>query len=413
MNIQREIGQRLLSLDLLRGVALLGILLMNMQSFAMPGAVYLNPTAYGDFTGTNQYLWMFYHIFADQKFMSLFSMLFGAGVVLFCQNIEQKGQSVAGLHYRRTFWLLIFGLIHSYLFWYGDILFSYAMCGFLVFLLRNKSVKTLMSIATILLLLSSFYSLFVGFSLPHFPDEALVGLREAWSPEADKLQEEITAYKGTFIDALYFRAEETFFMQTYVFLTYFVWRASAMMLLGMALFKSGFFHLRWSVQSYKKLLLIVMPLGFALIGWGVFKNTEHAFSLEFSMFIGGQFNYWGSILVALGYAAAVMLWVQSGLLQSLQNRLRAIGKTAFSNYILHTLICTSIFYGYGLGLFTELGRVAQLVIIVTIWLLQLWLAPWWLKHFKFGPLEWCWRSLTYWRWQPMKRLPQGKEKGAV
>ncbi|MBE1301419.1 MAG: DUF418 domain-containing protein [Alteromonadaceae bacterium] len=401
MNIQAQSPQRMSSLDLLRGIALLGILLMNMQSFAMPGAVYLNPTAFGDLTGINWYLWSFYHIFADQKFMSLFSMLFGAGVLLFCQNVENKGRSPAGLHYRRTFWLLVFGLIHGYLFWYGDILFSYAMCGFLIYLLRNKSIKTLLWISVVLLLISSLYSLFMGFSLPHFPDEALTGLREAWSPEEDKLQEEIAAYTGTFGQALHFRVEETFFMQTYVFLTYFIWRATAMMLLGMALFKSGFFHLTWSKRAYQKLFFISMPLGLSLIIWGLLQNSQQAFSLEFSMFVGSQFNYWGSILVALGYAALVMLWANSDRLQALQQRLKAIGKTAFSNYILHTLICTTIFYGYGMGVFAELERLSQLIIIFAIWMLQLWLSPLWLRHYKFGPLEWCWRSLTYWRWQPM------------
>lgn len=401
MNIQALSPQRLSSLDLLRGIALLGILLMNMQSFAMPGAVYLNPTAFGDLTGINWYLWSFYHIFADQKFMSLFSMLFGAGVLLFCQNVENEGRSPASLHYRRTFWLLVFGLIHGYLFWYGDILFSYAMCGFLIYLLRKKSIKTLLWISVVLLLLSSLYSLFMGFSLPHFPEEALTDLREAWSPEEDKLLEEIAAYTGTFGRALHFRVEETFFMQTYVFLTYFIWRATAMMLLGMALFKSGFFHLTWSKRAYQKLFFICMPLGLSLIIWGLLQNSQQAFSLEFSMFIGNQFNYWGGILVALGYAALVMLWANSDRLQAMKQRLKAVGKTAFSNYILHTLICTTIFYGYGMGLFAELDRLNQLVIILAIWFLQLWMSPLWLRHYKFGPLEWCWRSLTYWRWQPM------------
>ena len=176
-----------------------------------------------------------------------------------------------------------------------------------------------------------------------------------------------------------------------------------MMLLGMALFKSGFFHLKWQSKSYWKLIAVCLPLGLALVLLGVQANLKHEFSLEFSMFIGSQFNYWASILVALSYAAGIMLLVNSGALTALQNRLAAIGKTAFSNYILHTLVFTTIFYGYGVGLFAEIERWQQLLMVIAMWMLQLWLAPVWLKRFRFGPLEWVWRTLTYWKLQPFRQ----------
>ncbi len=395
--------QRLAAMDVLRGIALLGILLMNIQSFAMPGAAYLNPTAYGDLNGINFAVWSFSHVFADQKFMTLFSILFGAGVVLFCEHAQAKGKPVASLHYRRTFWLMLFGLAHAYLLWYGDILFSYAICGFIIYLLRNKSITTLLVTGTVLLLISTAYSLLVGASLGHFPPEAVSGMREAWAPTAAQISSEINAYLGSYSEAFAKRAEEALFMQTYVFLTIFVWRASAMMLLGMALYKSGFFHLKWQTSSYQKLLFVCLPLGLAITLFGVQQNLAQEFALEYSMFIGNQFNYWGSILVALGYAAAILLFVQSGRWQSLQAKFAAIGKTAFSNYILQTLICTGIFYGFGLGLFGEVERWAQLIIVFVVWLLQLWLAQWWLQKYQYGPLEWAWRSLTYWQRQPFRK----------
>ena len=161
-------SQRIAALDVLRGFALLGILFMNIQSFSMPGAAYLNPTAYGDFEGINFWIWLGSHVFVDQKFMSIFSMLFGASVLLFCEKQEGKGLSPGKYHYRRTFWLMVFGLLHGYLFWYGDILFSYALCGFFVYLLRNKPISTLLKIAIAFLLVGSLYNFFVNWSLQFF-----------------------------------------------------------------------------------------------------------------------------------------------------------------------------------------------------------------------------------------------------
>lgn len=396
-------NQRLVAMDVLRGFALLGILMVNIQSFSMPGAAYLNPTSFGDFSGVNLWTWLVTHIFFDQKFMTLFSILFGAGVLLFCQNAEAKGQSAGKLHYTRTFWLLIFGLLHGYLFWYGDILYAYAMCGFIIYLFRNRSIKALLITCGILLLISSLYSLGMGAIMEHIPDSEKTALLEAWNPNDAHEAKEITAYANGFLTGIAHRAEETFFMQTYVFLTMFIWRGTAMMLLGMALFKSGFFHLKWQSKSYLKLIAVCLPLGLTLVLLGVQANLKHEFSLEFSMFIGSQFNYWASVLVALSYAAGIMLLVNSGSLTALQNRLAAIGKTAFSNYILHTLVFTTIFYGYGFGLFADIERWQQLLMVIAMWTLQLWLAPVWLKRFRFGPLEWVWRNLTYWQIQPFKK----------
>ncbi|MFT4927286.1 MAG: hypothetical protein ACI8WB_003392, partial [Phenylobacterium sp.] len=145
-------------LDILRGFALLGILLMNIQSFAMPGAAYLNPTAWGNLEGINLAVWSFSHLFADSKFMGLFSILFGAGVCLFAQRAEAKFGHSASLHYQRNGWLLLFGLIHAHFIWYGDILYSYALCAMWVYLLRNKSVKTLLITAMACLSVASLYS---------------------------------------------------------------------------------------------------------------------------------------------------------------------------------------------------------------------------------------------------------------
>ncbi|BDX07431.1 DUF418 domain-containing protein [Planctobacterium marinum] len=394
--------ERLQAMDVLRGFALLGILLVNIQSFSMPGAAYLNPTAFGDLSGLNLWVWISTHVLADQKFMSLFSLLFGAGIILFCDSAQKKGLSAAKLHYKRNAWLLLFGLLHAYLFWYGDILFAYSLCAFFIYLLRNKSVFTLIVVTLLFAAISSGYSLLFGSSLEHFPADAQSGLMEAWAPNAAALANELSAYKGSFLSAFEFRAEEAIFMQSYVFLTYFFWRASAMMLLGMALYKSGFFHLQWQNKSYLWLAIFGLAIGLPIVSFGVHSNFEQQFSLQYSMFLGNQFNYWGSILMGLSYAAIVVLLVKKGLFKALQLRLAAIGKTAFSNYILHTVVFTTVFYGYGLGLFGDIERWLQLSLVLAMWALQLWLAPVWLRHYRFGPLEWLWRTLTYGKAQPFK-----------
>src|SRR5258706_11965699 len=122
-------SERIVPMDVLRGFALLGILVMNIQLFAMVDAAYNNPTAYGDLNGTNFLVWLFSYLLADQKFMSIFSMLFGAGIILMWQNAERSGARPTVLHYRRVGWLILFGLLHAYLLWNGDILYTFGMCG--------------------------------------------------------------------------------------------------------------------------------------------------------------------------------------------------------------------------------------------------------------------------------------------
>ena len=155
-------AERIVALDVLRGVALLGILVMNVQSFSMIEAAYFNPTAYGDLTGANYVVWLVAHIFFDQKFMAIFSMLFGAGIVLMASRVEASGGRPAGLHYRRTFWLIVFGLLHTHLFWFGDVLFVYGVCGLWVYLFRKVRPGWLLTFGLLILSVSFLLYLFFG-----------------------------------------------------------------------------------------------------------------------------------------------------------------------------------------------------------------------------------------------------------
>ena len=169
---------RIDAIDVLRGFALLGILVMNIQSFAMPQAAYFNPTAYGDLEGANLYVWLAGRMFADQKFMTVFSMLFGAGIVLMAGRAEARGGSVGRAHYRRMGWLAVIGLLHAHLLWYGDILFTYAVCGMVLYPLRHLSPGRLLALGTTLLAVGSAFSVGAGMSLPYWPEEALAAFAE-------------------------------------------------------------------------------------------------------------------------------------------------------------------------------------------------------------------------------------------
>ena len=154
--------ERIVPMDVLRGFALLGILVMNIQSFAMVGYVYDNPTAYGDLNGANFLVWLLSHLLADQKFLSIFSMLFGAGIVLIWQKAEGSGARPTRLHYRRVGWMILFGLLHAYLLWYGDILYTYGMCGLFVYLFRRSSPRTLVLSSLALATIGSLIAIGLG-----------------------------------------------------------------------------------------------------------------------------------------------------------------------------------------------------------------------------------------------------------
>jgi len=396
---------RINQLDILRGFALLGILLMNIQSFSMPGAAYLNPTAWGSLDGANFWVWAVSNIIADAKFMGLFSILFGAGVCLFAERAEQKTGKSAWHHYKRNFWLLVFGLIHAHFIWYGDILYCYALCAFWVYWFRNRSVRFLIISSIVFISIASIYSLFINFALNnnYIPADSVTEILSFWLPNTEQLNTEIQAYTGSLAEQFSYRSHEAIFLETQVFLTTLLWRAGGMMLLGMALYKSGVLIGNKSPTYYLTLTITGLLIGISISTYGVFQNINNDFSLYYSMFLGNQFNYWGSILTTLGYIGLLNLIIHKGFLQGLQKHLASVGQMAFTNYIFQSIFCTFIFYGIGLGLYGEVERVYQLLIVIAVWIIQLLYSPLWLQKYKFGPLEWAWRSLTYWQKQPMKR----------
>ena len=394
-------AERIVAIDILRGFALLGILIMNIQGFAMPAAAYFNPTAYGDMTAANRWVWILSHIFADQKFMTIFSLLFGAGIVLMSGKLDEREQRAWRVHYRRTFWLLIFGLAHAYLLWSGDILVAYALCGFWVYWLRKLRPGWQMALGALIISIPSALLLGTSLSMPFIPPETVHELQADWKPAAATIAAEVAAYRGNWLAQMDARASASVDFQTVGLLFWALWRAGGLMLMGMALYRWGVLTGTRTRGFYIGMAVLGFGIGLPFVSSGVIQNFAHNWTMEFSQFgIGAQANYWGSLFVSAGYIGLLMLFARSTALPRLRNALAAVGRTALTNYLLQTILATAIFYGHGLGLFGSVERVGQIGIVTAIWAVQLSVSPLWLRHYRFGPFEWLWRSLSYWRFQP-------------
>ena len=422
-------SERFNSIDTLRGIAVLGILVMNIYGFAMPMAAYSNPLAYGGTEWFNIGTWYFTHLIFDQKFMTIFSILFGAGLIMMSTRAESRGSKYTGIWYRRNFWLLLIGALHGYLIWFGDILFSYALMGMLIFPFRKRRPRTLIIIACFMLPVALLTSYAGGVyvdklqvsvaeiaqvqeSGEELSEEQTTTLEE-WeammvfmAPPDEQVAKDLKAYMGNYPDIVVHRAPMVMGMQTQAILAYLLWRVGGLMLIGMALMKLGVLSAERSISFYRKLMLAGYGIGLPIMFYSIYLVTSHQWDHIFMFRIGMAPNYIGSVFVALGHIAVVMLIVKTGALKRLMQRFAAVGRMAFTNYLLHSIILTTVFYGYGFGLYGQVSRFWQMAFVVVVIGLQMIVSPLWLKHYRFGPAEWFWRSLTYWKWQPMRRLTE-------
>ena len=390
-------SDRIESLDVLRGFAVLGILVMNIQAFAMPMAAYFNPTAYGDLSGINFFTWLVGYLFVDQKFLSMFSLLFGAGICLFADRAEARSGRSAGLHYRRMFYLLLFGLVHAYFLWSGDVLVTYALCGSVLFFLRHRSPRALAIIGLAVFSVSSVLYIATGMTTEFFSEKDVAEIAAFWAPAAAQIDAELLAYRSGWFVQQAQRSADTLEMHTTALPFKLLWQSAGIMLLGMACYRLQILSAVRSDVFYRWLALIGFGVGVPVVAVGAWWNFAAGWSWDRSMFLGSQFSYWGSLAMAFGYVGLAMLAVRRGWFAALQVRLAAVGRMAFTNYIAQTLICTTIFYGHGLGLFGSVDRWQQAIVVIAVWGIQLWWSPLLLRRFRYGPLEWSWRALTYWR----------------
>lgn len=408
--------QRLRTLDAVRGVAVMGILLLNIIDFAMPGYAEIDPSFYGGSTGANWWEWAIAYTIGDGKFRGLFTIMFGASTLLIADRALLSGQQPAKVHYARMATLFVFGMLHAYLIWSGDILVLYALTGMIAFVGWRVRPRMLVTIGLLLLAFKLADGLLAYQHLESARvassqsggDPALVAdwraFRQQSDPQRDDIARELAGYRGSYGDAFQVRARTAIFFQTIVNRIAFI-DTLALMLIGMALFRCGFFSGAWSRRAYW-LTATAVPLIWAayvpLVHWLSATRWTPLTMIATEAIQLSLLRPW----LSLGYAALVILFVQSGRLPGLADRFAATGRMAFSNYLGTSIVCTLIFNGYGLGWYGYLQRWQCLIVVAGMWLLMLaWSKPW-LDRFAYGPFEWLWRSAARGRWQRFRRAAE-------
>lgn len=426
-----EKAARIESLDVLRGIAVLGILIMNIIAFGLPFQAYYNPMAAGGGTGIDRTVFEVVTVLFEGTMRGIFSMLFGVSIVLLTARMEQAGAGLmaAEIYFRRMLWMLVAGVIHwSLLLWSGEILFAYSLCGLVLFSVRKLDPRIHLAAVVILLGLATALSTAEyretvaaqaafssaeaaktsGATLTDAQESAI----EAWEGIAShtQLAPEAAQENRDIVGDSYWNAVVRQFPSTY----YFQWKQAPywlifdmmpFMMFGMALYAWGILGGRASVRTYALMALggyaIGIPLnlhelqlveaaGFSPVGFAAADRTYEVSRLA----------------MVVGHLGLFLLAIRLGLMRALQRRLAAVGQMALSNYLTQTLICITLFYGFGFGLYESLARHELYYVVAAIWVAQLVWSPIWLRHFRFGPFEWLWRSLTYWQRQPLRISPQ-------
>ena len=410
-----ESGERFATLDIVRGVAVMGILTMNIVAFAMPFPAYANPAAYGGDSGLDLASWAFNFLIFDGKMRGLFSILFGASTLLVIERATAAGRGGAKAHYARMLVLLGFGLIHFYFIWFGDVLALYALSGMLLYFFRNRSPRALIRWAVAFLSLSVIYFALIGLTgaladNPNLPPAAAANMSESrnviesdFGADSPKIASELALYQSDYATIVDSRLNGRRYEP---FLSFFGFglETLGLMFLGMAMFKSGFLTGEWEKARYRRWALrsaaiALPPLAF-LAWWQASANFDAVRVFLAFLALSVPFD----VLLAVGWAAAIIWWAKRGSHPALNARVAAAGRMAFTNYLATSVIMTSLFYGYGLGLFGEVSRAALWIFVLGMWgLILAWSKPW-LDRFQYGPLEWLWRSLARLQLQPMRRV---------
>jgi uncharacterized protein len=416
---------RIEALDFVRGVALCGILLMNITGFGLPDA-YVNPMNAGGASGANLWAWIVTEIGFEGTQRALFSMLFGASAILLMSRLEATGRTdAADIYFRRNLWLVGFGMVNAFVFlWYGDILYAYGIIALFIFPFRKMAAKWLLIIGIGTLLLNAVWNLHDtrtllgkhdawaaasaaqarGAQLSRDQQAAITAWEEARAefkstPEeiADAVQARVNGYGPAFERTARINA----YFQTWGLYRFF-FDLFGMMLIGMALFRTGVLTLERRTSLYVAMAVLGYGIGLAVNAVETRWIMDHQFSAV--SFAEARVSYdLGRLAMTIGHLGALLLFVRSGLLGWLRRAFAAVGQMAVTNYLIHSVVCGILFIG--LRWYNQLERHELYYVVAAIWVAQLALSPLWLRHYRFGPVEWLWRSLTYMKRQPMRRGP--------
>ena len=408
-------AERIEAIDVVRGFALLGILLLNILAFGLPFRAYFDPTTDGATTGLDFAVYVGVELGAEGVLRALFSMLFGAGVVIFATGPRAKP---AGIYYRRQLLLLAFGVFDALvLLWTGDILMLYALAGMALYPLRNWSAKALFATAGLVFgyLLVVYGGLFL--LLTELPaqaaavearlaageavsaeERAVLGewaeLRANFYPAAEALANERTKFGADYAAAFAANVREVGALLA-IWPLYLFWDALGCMLLGMALFKTGTLRGRRSVSFYRRLAVVGIGVGLAVNGLEVALKVRSGYAVQWVSGISVVTQDFGRVALALGYVGVIALVCLSGALAKLRSALAAVGRMALTNYLLQSALALVVFHGFGLALWNELPRHQLYGVVLAEWLVCIAFSVLWLRRYRYGPLEWLWRTLTY------------------
>lgn len=400
---------RIAAIDAVRGFAVLGILLMNIVAFAMPSDAYDDPSVYGGAAGADLIAWAVAFVVADGKMRGLFTMLFGASMAIVADSAAARGENAVRVHYARMGWLLVIGLIHGSLIWYGDILTEYALAGAVLFIAWRWRPQALLYAAAIL---------FIGDIATHLDAwRALVALRDAamrpgaapadlalWRsilrPDAADLARQVAGYRGTWSAISAARLNDLHALQGG--LPSYLIESIGTAAFGLGLYRLGYFT-NWAARWHYWLIAIGFGIAVPLCTWIAIDVAGSRFDPVVAA-RGSALSLCLRPAIMLAYASLIILAVCRPRPGVLLVRLGAAGRMALSNYLATSIVMTSLFYGVGFGLFGRLSRAELYPIVLLMWIaMLLWSKPW-LERYRFGPFEWAWRSLARARVQSM-RLP--------
>jgi uncharacterized protein len=404
-------SQRITSIDTVRGVAVLGILVMNIIGMAFAGAAYLNPMYTGGDDPLNIALWAVAYVAFDGKMRALFAMLFGASLLLMAEGSPAVLQTRR--HVARMAVLFVFGMFHASLLWSGDILLPFALAGLAIWPVRKLPLDRLFLIGVIALALQA--ALNASFGLQAIQAEALAkapgataealaawdSLRGATYSAPEEVAREIAMYRGSLMDILAIRHEAVLFARLFLLPFEFFLEAIGLMLIGMGLYRLGWWQAGFPPGHYRRVALTLIPMGWALsalLGW-IFRASGFS---PAAFYFTDAARVLVAPLLSLGYASAVIATVQAGALKPVTSRLAACGRMALSNYLLASILGNLLFTGIGLGLYASLSRAQAWLVVLAIWALQIAWSRAWLSRFRYGPFEWLWRSLARWERQPFR-----------
>ncbi len=394
-------GNRIDYMDLLRGIAIFFILIANLRWFSL-----YTPGFKGEylFPGIDHWVHQLQHIFIEGKFYSIFSILFGWGIALQIKKSKNDDVSTAKFIRRRLSFMLLLGGIHLFLIWEGDIVFLYGLVGFVLIALRNLSNRTLL-ITGIILLLSPIllYFLKMNFSWLNWPSEYLTLAGEklyqlnGWIDQDTSRTDVLKESKSIFTNIAVTLGDAPYRF-AYLFFVSRIPKVLGAMLIGFVIGKTNFYS---KVLKHKKVtiwvsilgMMVFVPLNYILITH--FENSSAYYALQIKGFYYTVLYAFSVFPLALVYMLIIALLFESSVFQKLLNPVCAVGRTAFSNYMMHSIVGIIVFYGIGFGLMQQLGPLAWTVFAIILFSLQILISNIWLKYFKFGPVEWVWRSLTY------------------